>query len=129
MSFPIRLFPSCYNHLGCLLYNSHCQSPAASSTAKSVTKYATIILDTLETKKSLVCKLLKDEVHLLYFLRRCELSLSITYVRYKSTPALYGEIQSTNDHDFSLRRRLSGNANYYSFNSRLDSFEFGHLLK
>ena len=79
-------------------------------------------------KKSLVCKLLKEEVQLYIFLRRCELTLSITrHARYKSTPALYGEIQSTND--FSLRRRLSGNANYYSFNSRLDSFEFGHLLK
>ena len=38
-------------------------------------------------KKSIVCKLIKEEVHLLYFfLGRCELSVSIT--QDKSTPAL-----------------------------------------
>ena len=77
-------------------------------------------------KKSLVCKLLKEEVHLLYFfLGRCELRLSLRQDKF--IPALYGKIQSTND--FPLRRRLARSANYYYFTSRFDSFEFGHLLK
>ena len=82
--------------------------------------------DALETEnRSSVNYLKKKYTFYIYFLDRCELSVSIT--QDKSTPALYGEIQSTND--FPLRRRLARNANYYPFNSRLDSFEFGHLLK
>ena len=55
----------------------------------------------LETKNRSSVNYLKKKCTFYIFLGRCELSLSIT--QDKSTPDLYGEIQSAND--FPLRRR------------------------